>query len=99
MTQHGFDLVRLALALHLDLEPDTITIAARLEDDLGLDALDLVLVLLRLEELGEAELPVADLENAETVADLVDLVDAWASGPRTERTPSIPPSPPSAVYA
>ena len=78
MQDHSFEIVRFALALHLDVVPDAIVEGDSLSEDLGLDPLDLVLVVLRLEELAEAEFPVADLENALTVGDLVDIVRIWA---------------------
>jgi len=77
------DLVRAALALHLDVDPDTIKPDARLSEDLGLDPLDLVLVVLRLEEVAEAELPIGELEGVETVRELTDVVLAWTREART----------------
>ncbi len=71
------EIVRFALALHLEAEPYEIEEHQRLEEDLGLDPLDLVLVVLRLEELGEVEFPVADLEGIRTVGDLVAVVRRW----------------------
>lgn len=79
MTNRNFEIVRYALALHLDIAPDAIELTDRLDDDLGLDPLDLVLIVLRLEELAVAEFPVADLEGTTTVADLVGVVAAWAN--------------------
>jgi acyl carrier protein len=73
----SLEIVRIALALHLDAPPETLAEGQHLEADLGLDALDLILVVLRLDELADAEFPVAELEHAQTVADLVDLVLAW----------------------
>jgi acyl carrier protein len=48
-------------------------------DDLGLDPLDLVLVVLKLDHLdrGDGEFPLFALEHASTVGDLVDLVELW----------------------
>jgi acyl carrier protein len=48
-------------------------------DELGLDQLDLVLVVIRLEDLnpGEGEFPLKELADATTVGDLVALVDVW----------------------
>lgn len=77
MVDKSFHLVRFALALHLDLAPDAIAQEDRLAEDLGLDPLDLVLVVLRLEEVVQAEFPVADLEHATTVFDLVEIVRSW----------------------
>lgn len=71
------EIVRFALALHLEAEPYEIEEHQRIEEDLGLDPLDLVLVVLRLEELGEVEFPVAELEGIRTVGDLVAVVRRW----------------------
>jgi acyl carrier protein len=67
-------LVRIALAAHLAVAPEVIDEAQRLERDLGLDALDLVLVALRLENVLEAEIDIADLESLVTVRDFMDVV-------------------------
>lgn len=68
------DLVRVALASHLGVPPASISLEHELDRDLGLDALDIVLVALRLENVLEAEVPIADLEDAITVRDFADIV-------------------------
>ena len=83
MADIELEVVRFALALHLSADPGRIEPEHRLEADLGLDPLDLVLVVLRLEEIEDAEFPVADLETVITVADLVGVVRAWS---RSERS-------------
>jgi acyl carrier protein len=89
------EIVSCALALHLEVDPGEIVPSMRLEQDLGLDPLDLVLVVLRLEELGDIEFPVADLEDLLTVGDLVELVRDWSreAMPRVSRLPTLPPPP------
>ena len=71
-------LVHHLLALQLQTSDEAIEDAQSL-DDLGLDPLDLVLFVLRLEELAGAddEFPLLGLDRAETVGDLVALVDVW----------------------
>jgi acyl carrier protein len=56
-------------------------------DELGLTPLDVVLVVLRLEQLerGEGQFPVAALDDARTVGELVALVDDWLAGGRPAR--------------
>jgi acyl carrier protein len=81
MIDYHFEVVRCAVAFHLRIDPETIAPTDRLEGDLGLDPLDLVLVVLRLEELALVELPVADLEYVETVDDLVVIVRSWCPKP------------------
>ena len=87
-----FQMVRFALALHLDASPAQVELHHRLDRDLGLDPLDLVLVVLRLEEIENAEFPVGDLEHVATVEDLVDVVRQWSS---PDRCATLPPPPPA----
>lgn len=87
MRTDEMEIVCFALALHLEVDPSEIRETQLLEDDLGLDPLDLVLVVLRLEEIGEGEFPVGDLENVFTVNDLARVVRRWNDGPPTVRVP------------
>lgn len=75
---YELELVCFSLALHLNIDPAAIHPLMSLEGDLGLDPLDLVLVVLRLEELGDAEFPIADLEGIHTVNDLACLLRSWS---------------------
>lgn len=79
----SIDIALFAIALHLERDPDTISLNDRLAEDLGMDPLDLVLVALRIEEWASGEFPVGDLESAVTVGDLVDVVACWSSPPTT----------------
>jgi acyl carrier protein len=97
MVDMQLEVVRCALALHLSVDPAQIELEHHLEADLGLDPLDLVLVVLRLEEIEEAEFPVADLETVTTVAELVDVVREWSRGERSATLPPPPPACPQAV--
>ena len=78
-------LVHNTLATQLQRDSVTIRDADRL-DDLGVDALDLVFFILRLEDLdrGAGDFPLDVLTYAKTVGDLVALVDLWLD-PTTER--------------
>ena len=72
--------VNVALALHLGGAPSKLERAMRLEEDLGLDPLDLILIALRIEEGEErdhGEVPLARLETLRTVADLDAIVESW----------------------
>ena len=91
MNDSAADLVRLALAIHLDIGAGSIEDDARLKEDLALDPLDLVLIALRFEELAKLEFPVGELEHATTVAAVICIVRAWwpdlaAPSPRLLRT-------------
>jgi len=70
-------LVRRAVASHLEVPVDELCSTQSLEDDLGLDPLDLVLIALSLEEDVGVEFPVALLETVKTVGDLDSLVRSW----------------------
>lgn len=87
-----FHNVRQVLATHLDLPPSEIVTDRRLVEDLGLHPLDLVLVVLRLEEIEAAEFPLADLEDISTVGDLVALVVRWSCD--IHEVDTYPPPPP-----
>jgi acyl carrier protein len=76
------DLARLAIGEHLDCDPQAISHDAQLHRDLGLDAFDLVLIVLRLDELSNAELAKADLGKLVTVGDLQELIDRWTQDDR-----------------
>src|SRR5262249_19205496 len=80
------DFVRLALAEYLDLKPTAIAAEAELGRDLGLEPLDLVLIVFRLEEFADAdaEFSIADLEGVVTVADFEKIVRAWARDAATD---------------
>ena len=71
------NLVRAALGNYLDLKPTDIDTNAELERDLGLEPLDLVLIVFRLEEFADAEFSISDLEGVVTVGDLEALVREW----------------------
>jgi acyl carrier protein len=70
------ELVCEVVARHLDVEPRTITLRTTVDRDLALDALDLVLIAIRIEEMSGIEFPIARLESVRTVADLTKIVRA-----------------------
>ncbi len=74
----GGELVRFAIALHLERDVESIHGDALLERDLGLDPLDLVLIVLRIEEITGADVAIADLESVRTVHELESVVHAWS---------------------
>ncbi len=65
-----------ALALHLNRPPSSIHAFHRLEEDLDVTPLEIVLVALDIEELEEIEIPMEDLEGMKTVGDLVTFFSA-----------------------
>jgi acyl carrier protein len=78
MTSPAQAIVVQLLASHLGVDEGSIGHTDAFEE-LGLDPLDLVLVILRLEDLGggDGDFPLTALAHARTVADLVELVDLW----------------------
>jgi acyl carrier protein len=80
MIESAEDRVQRVVARHLGVPPEDIAPSARVEGDLGLDPLDLVLIGLRLEELEEREFPVAQLEAVVTVSDLTAIVTQMREG-------------------
>lgn len=78
MNPHTQALVHSLLASQLQIPEESIDDAHTL-DALGLDPLDLVFVVLRLEQFdrGKGDFPLAALADARSVRDLVLLVDLW----------------------
>jgi acyl carrier protein len=94
MRSHARAIVHHLLASVLRIDDQSIEDAHGF-DQLGLDSLDLVLVVLRLEDFyrGAGEFPVTELAHAGTVSDLVTLVHAWLRRdeiPNTLRAPRSP---------
>jgi acyl carrier protein len=73
-------LVHYLLASQLQIADELIEDGTSL-DELGLDPLDLLFFVLRLEELTgcDAEFPHAGLDHVRTVGELVALVDLWGN--------------------
>jgi acyl carrier protein len=70
MTETCHEVVVLALAAHLGVDALAVESRQDLEVDWGLDALDLALVALRLEDALEIEIPGSSLDTVRTVGDL-----------------------------
>ena len=74
MIDHLDDVVRRAVARHLRVEPTVIDPFHRLEHDLHLQPLDIVLIVLAIEDAEHIEMPVAHLDSTITVAGLTTLL-------------------------
>jgi acyl carrier protein len=87
MNPHTQALVHSLLASQLGI-PDESIEDTQTFDALGLDLLDLMFVVLRLEQFdsGKGDFPVAALDNARTVADLVELVQGWLGADTSRRS-------------
>jgi acyl carrier protein len=90
MSTHSRALVHHLVATRLHVDRASIEDTQRFEE-LGMDLLDVLLVVLRLEHFdrGQGDFPFAALEHARTVGDLVALVDLWL---QDDTTPSLPES-------
>ena len=57
----------------------TLTPRTRLQEDIGLDSIDLVELVINIEHRFHIEIPDPELENLRTVQDVLDCVDAHLS--------------------
>jgi len=78
MTYLQGNFLRVALALYLDMKPSEIQPSADLRRDLGLEPLDLALIVYRLEEFADAELSMSQLDRVVTVADFERVLRDWS---------------------
>ncbi len=62
------------LRAHTEVDTSTLTEASQIRADLGLDSVDLVDVVMRIEEAYKIRLTHQDLEKVEAIADLVTLI-------------------------
>jgi len=88
--------VRSALARELKRDPATITPEQALREDLGLNSLDAIELMFKVEEEFDLEIPDADLQRLRTVADLTSYLEERLGGAPTPAAPA-PPRPAAAV--
>lgn len=74
MKDINYDVVIFALSRHRGVDPFAIEASQRLEEDLGLDTFDVVLLSIALEDELDIEIPLARLEQVLTVGDLIAVV-------------------------
>ncbi len=72
--------VRSALARELRRDPQTITLEQALREDLGLNSLDAIELMFKVEEEFDIEIPDPDLQKLRTVGDLVSYLEARLGG-------------------
>ena len=70
------DKVKSALGRELKRDPDTIEMSHLLRDDLGLNSLDAIELMFKVEEEFDLEIPDADLQKLKTVGDLVTYLES-----------------------
>ena len=68
--------VKAILAEQFDVEEDKITADTDLQEDLGADSLDVVVLLMSIEDEFEVEVPDEEIENIKTVGSLVSYIEA-----------------------
>ncbi len=69
-----FAKVRAIIAKQLDIDPETITPASNLIDDLHADSLDIVELVMDMEQEFDVEIPDEVLPNIKTVGDVVSYL-------------------------
>jgi acyl carrier protein len=72
--QQAFDMVKSDLIEIFEIEEETITPEATLMDDLGLDSIDGVDMMVRMQERTGKKVTPDQFEDVRTISDLVDLV-------------------------
>jgi acyl carrier protein len=66
--------VRTAMVELFELEPERITLAARLYDDLAIDSIDAIDLIDRLRQVSGKKIPAERFRSVRTIGDLVDSV-------------------------
>ncbi|MGH7331694.1 MAG: acyl carrier protein [Candidatus Rokuibacteriota bacterium] len=96
--------IRSSLARELKRDPQTITLDQTLREDLGLNSLDAIELMFKVEEEFDIEIPDPDLQKLRTVGDLVSYLEARVSGSAVpapaavpEKPVTLPPSPRAAT--
>ena len=74
--------VRSILVTEFELEPEQVTAAARLVEDLDLDSIDGVTIVVRLEAKLEVSMTDEEIQKMITVGDIVDALAARLGTPR-----------------
>ncbi len=69
-----FEKVKNIIVEQLGVSEGTVTMESSFIDDLGADSLDIVELVMALEEEFDMEIPDADAEKVETVADVVEYI-------------------------
>jgi acyl carrier protein len=76
------------VAKHLQLSSDEVQLAQHVVADLHLDPLDLVLIVLRLEDLEQVEFPIAELDRIQCVGDFAVVMRELRRAPSPWRAPA-----------
>jgi acyl carrier protein len=96
MTTETLEIVRAAVARYVGVDPHTLSPCDDLRSGLGLDPVDLVLIVVGFEDaVASTEFPLASLDDARTLSELAALVgvhfgDALDLSARRERDTLVP---------
>jgi acyl carrier protein len=88
-----------ALGKEIKRDPSTIQASHRLRDDLGLNSLDAIELMFKVEEEFDIAIPDADLVKLVTVGDLVTYIDGRLNNPTATAAPARPATSKSAPAA
>ena len=79
-----FDKVKELIVEQLDVDEDSVTSGANIQDGLGADSLDVVDLVMSLEEEFDLEIPDEAVESIKTVGDIVKYIEdnqyVWRRG-------------------
>jgi acyl carrier protein len=67
--------IKSTMAIMFELEPDTITLEARLVDDLDLDSIDAIDLAVKMQDMIGARVDENALRKLRTIGDVVDLIE------------------------
>lgn len=70
-----FEEVKAILAEQLHLNPDDVTLSAKIKDDLGADSLDILQLLMAIEDSRGITIPDEELATFERVSDIVGYLE------------------------
>jgi acyl carrier protein len=74
-------LTRIAAILHeqFDVEPDSITLDARLREDLDIDSIDAVNLMIELKSITAKKITLENFHQVKTIGDLIDAILTFLS--------------------
>lgn len=70
-----FDTVKALISEQLGIEADDITEASYIQEDLGVDSLDIVDLIMAIEDEFDVEIPEDQVENIKTVGGIVKFIE------------------------
>ena len=71
-----FDKVKSIIVEQLDADEAEVTMDATIQDDLGVDSLDVVDLVMSIEESFDIEIPDEEVEGIKTVGDIVKYIES-----------------------